>query len=69
MAPIIRSTLRKWLFKVAANQAFQKGCAEAKPVLMEPYYNLDVYCDERVTGDVISDSNSKRGRIMGYADR
>ena len=52
-------------FKVAANQAFQKGCAEAKPVLMEPYYNLDVYCDERVTGDVISDLNSKRGRIMG----
>ena len=52
-------------FKVAANQAFQKGWAEAKPVLMEPYYNLDVYCDERVTGDVISDLNSKRGRIMG----
>lgn len=52
-------------FKVASHMAFQKGCEEAKPVLMEPYYNLDVYCDERVTGDIISDLNSKRGRILG----
>ena len=52
-------------FKVASHMAFQKGCEQAKPVLMEPYYNLDVYCDERVTGDIISDLNGKRGRILG----
>lgn len=52
-------------FKVASHQAFQKAAEQAKPVLMEPYYNLNVYCDERMTGDVISDLNGKRGRILG----
>lgn len=52
-------------FKVASHMAFQKAAEQSKPVLMEPYYNLDVYCDERMTGDIISDLNSKRGRILG----
>jgi len=52
-------------FKIASHQAFQKGCEQAKPVLMEPYYNLDVYCADSMTGDVISDLNTKRGRILG----
>lgn len=52
-------------FKVASHMAFQKAMEQSKPVLMEPYYNLDVYCDDRMTGDVISDLNSKRGRILG----
>ena len=52
-------------FKIASHQAFQKGCEQAKPILMEPYYNLDVYCAENMTGDVISDLNTKRGRILG----
>ncbi len=52
-------------FKVASHMAFQKAAEQSKPVLMEPYYNLDVYCDERTTGDIISDLNSKRGRILG----
>ena len=38
---------------------------EAKPVLMEPYYNLYVLCAESMMGDVIGDLNSKRGRILG----
>lgn len=38
---------------------------QAKPVLMEPVYNLDVYCAESMMGDVIGDLNSKRGRILG----
>lgn len=52
-------------FKVASHMAFQKAAEQSKPVLMEPYYNLDVYCDERMTGDIISDLNGKRGRILG----
>ncbi len=52
-------------FKIAANMAFKKGCMDAKPVLLEPYYNLDVYCNETMTGDVIADLNTKRGRILG----
>lgn len=52
-------------FKIASRQAFIKGCEQAKPVLMEPYYNLDVTCADTMTGDVISDLNTKRGRILG----
>ena len=52
-------------FKTASNIAFKKAMEAAKPVLMEPVYNLDVYCAESMMGDVIGDLNSKRGRILG----
>lgn len=52
-------------FKIASNMAFKKAMEQAKPVLMEPVYNLDVYCAESMMGDVIGDLNSKRGRILG----
>ncbi|MEG0798477.1 MAG: elongation factor G [Acidaminococcaceae bacterium] len=52
-------------FKIASNQAFKKACEIAKPVLMEPYYNLDVHCSETMMGDVIGDLNTKRGRVLG----
>ncbi|MDD4321452.1 MAG: elongation factor G [Acidaminococcaceae bacterium] len=52
-------------FKIAAHQAFQKACEKASPVLLEPYYNLAVYCAESMMGDVIGDLNTKRGRILG----
>ena len=52
-------------FKTASNIAFKKAMEAAKPVLMEPVYNLDVYCAESMMGDVIGDLNSKRGRSLG----
>ena len=52
-------------FKTASSLAFKKAMEEAKPVLMEPYYNLYVLCAESMMGDVIGDLNSKRGRILG----
>lgn len=52
-------------FKIAANEAFKKAMTMAQPILLEPYYNLDVYCAESMMGDVIGDLNAKRGRILG----
>ena len=52
-------------FKTASSIAFKKAMEEARPVLMEPYYNLYVLCAESMMGDVIGDLNSKRGRILG----
>ncbi|MBM6985704.1 MAG: elongation factor G [Acidaminococcaceae bacterium] len=52
-------------FKTASSIAFKKAMEEAQPVLMEPYYNLYVTCEESMMGDVIGDLNSKRGRILG----
>ncbi|MGL5206831.1 MAG: elongation factor G [Acidaminococcaceae bacterium] len=52
-------------FKIASHEAFKKAAEKSNPVLMEPYYNLDVWCAEGMMGDVIGDLNTKRGRILG----
>jgi elongation factor G len=52
-------------FKLAATNAFKKGILEARPVLLEPIMQIEVHIPEAYMGDVISDLNSKRGRILG----
>ncbi|MCR4432891.1 MAG: elongation factor G, partial [Caldiserica bacterium] len=52
-------------FKIASSMAFKKGVADAKPVLLEPIMSVEVRVPEAYMGDVISDLNSKRGRILG----
>jgi elongation factor G len=52
-------------FKVAASQAYKKGCAEAGPALLEPIYKLTVAIPDEYMGDVIGDINRRRGRILG----
>jgi len=52
-------------FKIAASMAFKKGMEQAKPVLLEPIMSVEVLVPENFMGDVISDLNTKRGRILG----
>jgi elongation factor G len=52
-------------FKIAASMAFKKGMQQAKPVLLEPVMEVEVLVPETFVGDVISDLNTKRGRILG----
>lgn len=52
-------------FKVAAGLALKKGIPEAKPILLEPIYNVDVVVPEEYMGDVMGDFSSRRGRILG----
>jgi elongation factor G len=52
-------------FKIAAHMCFKKGVEKAKPVLMEPIMNVEVHVPEQFMGDIISDLNGKRGRILG----
>jgi elongation factor G len=52
-------------FKIASSQAFKKASLQAKPVLLEPIYNVEVTIPEASMGDIIGDFNSKRGRILG----
>lgn len=52
-------------FKIAAAQAFKKGALQAKPVLLEPIMEVEVTVPESFMGDIISDFNTKRGRILG----
>ncbi|MFZ2959914.1 MAG: elongation factor G [Candidatus Ozemobacteraceae bacterium] len=52
-------------FKLAATTAFKKGIAEARPVLLEPIYEVAVSVPDAYMGTVIGDLNSRRGRILG----
>lgn len=52
-------------FKMASSIAFKKAMEKCKPVLLEPIYNLNVYCADSMMGDVIGDLNTKRGRVLG----
>lgn len=52
-------------FKIASAMALRKGVLQAKPVLLEPVYSLEVIVPESYMGDVIGDLNTKRGRIQG----
>jgi len=52
-------------FKLAARLAYKKGLEMAKPVLLEPIYNVEIEVPEAYMGDIIGDMNSKRGRVLG----
>lgn len=52
-------------FKIAASQAFKKGFLEAKPVILEPIYDVIVKIPEEFMGDVMGDISSRRGKILG----
>jgi elongation factor G len=52
-------------FRVCASQGFQEAAKRAKPVLMEPYMDVEVVVPGEYVGDVIGDLNSRRGKIAG----
>jgi elongation factor G len=52
-------------FKIAAAQALKKGLSQGQPVLLEPIMNLTITVPETYTGDIASDLNTKRGRVLG----
>ena len=52
-------------FKLAASQALKQGMQNAQPVLLEPIMNMQITVPEANTGDVISDLNGKRARVLG----
>lgn len=56
-------------FKIAAQQAFRKGVAQANPTLMEPVMKMRITVPETYMGDVMSDLNGKRGQVQGMDPR
>lgn len=51
-------------YTIAASMAFRDACQNAGLSLMEPSMNLEVLTPQESAGDVISDLNSRRGRIQ-----
>jgi elongation factor G len=52
-------------FKVAAAQAFRKGCEAARTVLLEPITTISITVPDQYVGDVMGDLNTRRGRVIG----
>ncbi len=50
-------------FRIAASMAVAKGFREASPAIMEPIMLVSIITPEDFVGDIISDINSKRGKI------
>ena len=51
-------------FKLAAGNAFREAASQADPVLLEPIADVEVTTPDEHVGDVISDLNGKRGRVL-----
>jgi elongation factor G len=56
-------------FSIAGSMAFKEAVRKAKPVLLEPVMSVEVVTPEEYMGDVISDLNSRRGRVGGIEQR
>ena len=52
-------------FKLAGRKAFRTAMQQAQPALMEPVMKVDVEAPVEFAGDLMSDFNSRRGRISG----
>jgi elongation factor G len=52
-------------FKIAGSMCFKKIFKEAKPILLEPIYDIEVQVPEEYMGDVMGDISSRRGKIQG----
>jgi elongation factor G len=52
-------------FKMAGILAFHNAAEKAQPILLEPMQDVEVIVPDKYMGDVISDFNGKRGRILG----
>ncbi len=56
-------------FKIAGNQAFKEAARQARPVLLEPVFAVEVTTPESFLGTVIGDINSRRGHIQAQEER
>ena len=52
-------------FVAAGRKAFLDALAKAKPVVLEPIVNIDVYAPQSAIGDVTGDLSGRRGQING----
>ena len=52
-------------FKIAGSQGFKEAAQKAHPTLLEPIYHLEITVPDSYTGDIMSDLNTKRGRVHG----
>jgi elongation factor G len=56
-------------FKIAASKAFKLAMREAKPTLLEPIMNVEVYTPDAYMGDIMGNLNGRRGKLQGMEQK
>ncbi len=56
-------------FRAAGRKAFRAAIEKAKPTLLEPIMDVEVFTPQEVSGDIMGDLNSRRGRVAGMETR
>ncbi|MDQ3634674.1 MAG: elongation factor G [Acidobacteriota bacterium] len=52
-------------FKAAGKKAFRNAMEKARPTILEPIMDVEVFCPQEVSGDIMGDLNQRRGRVAG----
>ena len=52
-------------FQIAGREAFREAFRKAKPVLLEPIMDVKITVPDSMMGDIMSDLNTRRGRVQG----
>src|SRR5580765_4466430 len=56
-------------FRAAGRKAFRNAMEKVKPTLLEPIMDVEVFTPQEVSGDIMGDLNSRRGRVGGMEVR
>jgi elongation factor G len=56
-------------FKIAGSLAFKEAMKQARPALLEPIMQVEVYAPDQYSGDLMGNLSSRRGRISGSESR
>lgn len=56
-------------FKAAGRKAFRAAMEKARPTLLEPIMDVEVFTPQEFSGDIMGDLNSRRGRVAGMEMR
>jgi len=56
-------------FKMAGRLAFKDAMSRARPTILEPVMDVEVYAPSDFAGDLMGDLNGRRGRIEGMETR
>ena len=56
-------------FRAAGRKAYRAAMEKARPTLLEPVMDVEVFTPQEVSGDIMGDLNSRRGRVSGMEVR
>jgi len=56
-------------FKIAGSLAFREAMKQARPALLEPIMQIEVYAPEQYSGDIMGNLSGRRGKISGSETR